>query len=112
MDLEVKLNDEETGTIITDYVENQNKRQNLEDIYGHFSQNGRLPVILGEFPIEEYLRNFRRQQSAIWRASNFTLTLNSDETIEEYELRVLSKRLSENDRRAGEGIFGNRVRFI
>lgn len=112
LDLEVRLIDEDTGTIITDFSENPNRRQNLGDIFEYFSQNEILPIIIGEFPVEEYIRNFRRQQSAIWRASNFTIAQNDGETIEQYELRVLGERLNENDRRAGEGIFGNRVRFI
>lgn len=112
LDLEVRLIDEDTGTVITDFSVNINRRQNLNDIFEHFSQNGALPLIIGEFPIEEYIRNFKRQQTAIWRASNFTSTQNEGENIEQYELRVLGERLNNNDRRAGEGIFGNRVRFI
>ncbi len=112
LDLEVRLIDEDIGTIITDFSENPNKRQNLNDIFEYFSQDELLPIIIGEFPVEEYIRNLRRQQSAIWRASNFMTTQNESETIEQYELRVLEERLTNNDRRAGEGIFGNRVRFI
>jgi len=112
VDLEIKLIDEESGTIITDFIENPNKSQNINDIFNYFSQNKTLPIIIGELPIEEYLRNFRRQQSAIWRAANYRLSQDQNETIEEYELRVLSYRLNNNYKRAGEGIFGNRVRFI
>ncbi len=112
VDLEVRLIDEDDGTIITNFLESPIRRQNLNDIFEYFSQNEILPIIIGEFPVEEYIRNFRRQQYAIWRASNFTTTQNDDETIQQYELRVLGERLAQNDKRAGEGIFGNRVRFI
>jgi len=84
----------------------------IEKIFSEYSIDDELPVIIGDFLREEFYRNSRRQQKAIWRASNFRLSRNPDESIEEFDFRVLERRLDENDRRAGEGIFGNRVRFI
>ncbi|MHA1233341.1 MAG: hypothetical protein ACTSPQ_22180, partial [Candidatus Helarchaeota archaeon] len=111
-DLKIRLENTDSGTIITDCFDHPNIRQNLNDFFEIFSQNKILPVIIGEFPIKEFMRNYRRQQSAIWHAANFAIPRNEDESIEQYELRVLQRRLAQNDRRAGEAIFGNRVRFI
>lgn len=114
-DLEVVFHDEEGGTIITDFIEDPIRRQNLIDLFNNFSSNDIMPIVVGEFPVEKYIRTSRRQQLAIWRACNFSSRDSSrreDESIEDYELRILSRRLGYNDRRAGEGIFGNRVRFI
>lgn len=109
----VILEEQESEIIIHEYF--QNNRLNsmtIEKIFNEYSIDGELPVILGDFPREEFYRIYRRQQKAIWRASNFRLSRNPDETIEDFDFRVLERRLNENDRRAGEGIFGNRVRFI
>ncbi|MFX1257263.1 MAG: hypothetical protein ACFFAN_05365 [Promethearchaeota archaeon] len=111
-DLEVRLVNDDDGTIIREISDNPINSQNLMDLFNIFSINNMLPILVGDFPNEENMRNYRRQQKAIWVANNYIPPeRNEDETHHDYEMRILSRRLRNNDRRAGEGVFGNRVRF-
>ena len=112
-DLTIKLTGDENRTIISDYYEEiPVNNQNLNDIFNYFSENDELNIILGDFPSEINEFNLRRQQRGIWRACSFRRAQEENESINDYDLRVLRERLRENDKRVGEGIFGNRVRFI
>jgi len=121
-DLNVKLAEEQDKILIKDSIEPQVlMSHNLSSIFDLFSRDNRLNVILGEFPsLNDFLLP-RRQQKAIWHACNFSLKqgvgtkkkpVPPNETIEEFEQRVLQHRLSKNDTRAGEAIFGDRVRYL
>ncbi len=111
-DLVIQLEDRENHIIVNESSEFGTNEQSLRDIFSILSVENTLDIIIGDLPTLENFRNFRRQQRALWRANNFKLSREENETIEAYELRVLTQRMSKNDKRAGEGIFGNRVRFI
>lgn len=111
-DLVIQLEDREENTIINESNQSGTNEQSLRRLFSIFSIDNKLDIILGDLPTLENFRIYRRQQRAIWRANNFGESMNEDETLEDFEIKVLTRRLSENDRRAGEAIFGDRVRFI
>ena len=97
------------------FIENIDENQNIFDIKDMFSQNEPLRIMIGKFPRIRTLNLLERQQDNLWRACNFQRNWEREQEIgdlNQIEQFYLRRRLSQNHKRAGEAIFGDRVNFF
>ena len=97
------------------FVENVNENQNIFEIKEMYSQNEPLRVMIGKFPRIRSVNLLERQQDNLWRACNFQRNWEMEQEIgdlNQIEQFYLRRRLSQNNKRAGEAIFGDRVHFF
>jgi len=95
-------------------IENIDENQSIFEIKENFSQNEPLRILIGKFPKIRNINLLERQQDNLWRACNFQRRWEREQEIGDLNLikqHYLRTRLRQNNRRAGEGIFGDRVHF-
>ena len=110
-DYRIRLIENENQTII----ENIDENQDLFNIKEIFSQNEPLRVLVGKFPKISSVNLLERQQDNLWRACNFQRNWEREQEINDLNLIeqfYLGRRLRQNNKRAGEAIFGDRVHFF
>lgn len=92
-----------------------NESQSILHIKELISPRNPMRIMVGYFPEIKDIQLLKRQQDNLWRACNFQSNWEMEQEfhddLEAIEMEYLRKRLSQNRRRAGEAIFGNRVRF-
>jgi hypothetical protein len=96
-------------------IENIDECQNIINFKEIFSQNEPLRVLVGKFPKISSVNLLERQQDNLWRACNFQRNWEREQEINDLNLIeqfYLRRRLSQNNKRAGEAIFGDRVHFF
>ncbi len=97
-------------------IEVLNESQSILHIKELISPRSPMRIMVGYFPEIKDTTLLKRQQDNLWRACNFQSNWEMEQEfhgdLETIEMEYLRRRLSQNQRRAGEVIFGNRVRFI
>lgn len=109
-DYKVRLIDEGNLTLI----ENIDENQSIYEIKEQFAQNNPLRILVGKFPKIKNVNLLERQQDNLWRACNYQKNWEREQEIGDLNLiehYYLGRRLSQNNKRAEEGIFGDRVHF-